>query len=227
MKQATRKVKELPATEPVRTAKIESNPQQVPKKTAVEQTHDLRQLPVPNSIIQQVPITRWWFEVLFSLVESGIPQLRVELESASRRKVEDVARAYVAIYKIKKLLDNETEKGVLQQFSALFENFSKKVIPDAIEGSGVENIPLSEGMRVGVQNKTYASIREGKKEEALKYLRKNYPDIISTTVNSSTLSSLAVQLREEDNLELPDDIFNVAIVPTAAVTVIKAKGNKG
>ncbi len=189
----------------------------------VKKVHNLRTLPVPNSIIEQLPVTRWLFEALFALVESGLPQLKTELKNAARRDHVSMARAYVALYKFEDCLKEE----FIKPFGEIFREYDQKVMPDALESAGVTNVPLTEGIRVQRSQNTRASIREGMRQAAYKWLVDNdHQDIISETVNSSTLSSLARQLMEQDNKELPDGLFNVALVPTMSVTKIASKTSK-
>ncbi len=182
----------------------------------IAELHSLRTLPVPASLLNEVDCARTFFETLIALTESTLPRLTADMVAANKRSVISLARAYVVLYKL-----NESVEAFDKAFSALFERYKKELIPAAFEQAGIPSLPLDEGMRVGTSYRTFASIRPDEKERAYAWLRKNYPDIIQPTVNSSTLSSLAKTMQEEDNLELPSDLFNVALVPTTSVTVAK------
>jgi len=125
----------------------------------------------------------------------------------------ELARAYVVLREAM-----ETMEESLKPFQALFQRVKNVEMPQAFQTAGVPTINLEEGFRVSVVQQTRASIRPGMKEEAHRYLQNNgYGDVIQETINSATLSSLARTLQEE-NLELDETIFNVAIMPTTSVT---------
>lgn len=184
----------------------------------VQRVHEVRQLPVPNSIIAQLPNTRWWFEVMFSLRESGLPTLDAEIKNAHRREASDVARAFVAMHAL-----NAEFEAVAKAFAVLFKDFKERLMPSVLEGAGMSSMPLTEGLRVGKSEICRASIRADKKQEAYEYLQEHYPDLLSATVNASTLSSHASELINEQNIDLPLDLFNVYWQPTISVTKIKGK----
>ena len=82
----------------------------------------------------------------------------------------------------------------------------------------MDNVSLSEGFRVGVSHAWRASVRPDMGSRAKEWLRKNGKgDIVTETINASTLSAFAKQ-KAEENFDLPDDIFNVAQVPNTSVT---------
>lgn len=189
----------------------------VPGK-GVAAAHASRRLPVPDSLLNSVPCSRATFELLLALSYSTMPRLDAEMESARAKGAVATARAYVVLYKLAESLEE-----FRKQFSELFERYKKDVVPAALDAEGVTSIPLDEGMRVGTQSRTFASIRPDSKDLAYDWLRQNYPDLLVPTVNSSSLSSLAKQLMEEENRELPETLFNVALVPTTSVTVARGK----
>lgn len=191
----------------------------------VQQLHDIRQLPVPQSIVNELPCCRWWFEVMFALLESGLPVLKVELENAARRDHVSFARAFVAFYKLRQQameIFNKEEGSFHELWKRTCEEMGK-----AIEGAGTTNVPLTEGIRVQSSNTTRASIKEGQKDKAYAWLRQNgYGDLVSVTVNSSSLSSLAGDLIKE-NQQLPEQYFNLYYQPVISVTKIKGKNGNG
>lgn len=187
----------------------------------VQKAQNLRELPVPHTILRELPEARWWFEAYFAMLESQLPVLRVALTNASRRDHVQFARAFVNLYKIREVI-KEFEK----QFEALWAEYNGKLMPDAIEGAGVTNVPLAEGLRVQRSQVTRASIREGMREAAHAWLKVNYPMVVTETVNASTLSSLAIELIEEQNIDLPDEMFNVALMPVMSITKIASKAVK-
>lgn len=188
----------------------------IKSRDPVREIHQSRTLPVPASLLNEVDSSRALFEILISLTDSYLPRLAADMNAANRKSTIALARAFVVLYKLA-----ESVEVFDKAFTALFERYKKELVPAAFEQAGVPSVPLDEGMRVGTSYRTFASIKPDAKAAAYDWLRKNYPDIITPTVNSSTLSSLAKSIQDEDNKELPEDLFNVALVPTTSVTVTK------
>jgi hypothetical protein len=66
----------------------------------------------------------------------------------------------------------------------------------------------------------YAGFKADMKEIGIEWLRSNNAeDLIQETVNSQSLSRFAKDLIEEGR-ELPEDIFNVAIIPNTSRTKV-------
>lgn len=130
------------------------------------------------------------------------------------------ARGYVVLHS----LDDKIETFV-KQWNGLYETIKKERLPGVFEGAGTTTVNLDEGFRVTVSSNIRASIREGQKEAAFGWLRDNdLGDLITETVNASTLSATAKSLLEGDiPKELDTAIFNVAIMPNTSVTKTKAK----
>lgn len=148
-------------------------------------------------------------------------KIEKELHKSKRGGAIALARSFVVLRALKRNLE-ETEK----KFTALFEQFKNIEVPQMFEQEGVTSLPLAEGFRVGVSSAWRASIKEGMKPEAYKWLQENkLGDIIVETINASTLSATAKTLAEEENRQLPDEFFNVLMQPNTSVTQIKGKGN--
>lgn len=131
----------------------------------------------------------------------------------------ELARAFVAAHRLKERLADITKA-----FNAQYEVLKTEVVPKAFEDAGVPNVPLSEGFRVQVSAKLQASIRPEHKAEAFNWLRENnLGSLIAETVNTNTLSATAKSLLEEQNTELPELLFNVAIKDNTSVVATKAK----
>lgn len=146
----------------------------------------------------------------------GEDKLIGELNLADQGGVVEQTRAFVALRQIKDMFD-----ASIKQLNLIYEDYKVNRLPTAFEAAGVPTVNLDEGYRVTVQHKLHASIRGDKKEEAYKWLNENgLGDLITNTVNASTLSAAAKSMAE-DNIELPDEIFNVAIIPNTSVTKTK------
>lgn len=142
--------------------------------------------------------------------------LWVELDAAKKKGAIALARAFVVFHRAMERLADD-----LKPLKALYEQYKEVAVPAIFEEDGVTSIPLDEGFRVGTSYTFRASIRPDQKDEAYAWLRSaNLGDIITSTVNSSTLAKTAKELAEE-NKELPDALFNVARMPNTSVTQTK------
>lgn len=169
--------------------------------------------PLPKSLVQALPASSTIMKHI-SAVEMLIPALRKEMVEAKKNGAIPLARAFTVLHRLVSTIDSK-----LQPLSALFEEYKTIECPAAFEQSGITSVPLTEGYRVGISYTLRASIKAEMKTDAYKWLQQNQlGDIITETVNSSTLSATARTLLEDQNKELPDKLFNVANVPNTSVT---------
>lgn len=128
----------------------------------------------------------------------------------------EVARAFVKLRHLK-----DRTEAVTKLVSLAYEKLKTTDLPEAFERAGVPSVSLDEGFRVTVSHKLYASIKKDMKEAAFKWLEENdLGDLITPTVNASTLSAVAKTMGEE-NRELDPELFSIAIVPNTSVTAVK------
>lgn len=153
-------------------------------------------------------------------INAGIDALADEFKMLARiGSAADMARAFVAVRKLKDLLKENESK-----FGALYSLLAEVLLPEAIEKSGQTHVPLAEGWRVGVSQTLRASIPPGTKQEAWQWLRDNgLSELITETVNAQTLSAAAKARLEDQGLDLPADLFNVQLVPNTSVTATPKK----
>lgn len=151
------------------------------------------------------------------MIRKAVPAIRAELDRCKRSGATQMARAYVVFHRIMAKLEDDAKP-----LDALYREYKDLLVPETFEDEGVTSIPLSEGFRVGTSLTFRASIREGMKDHAYQWLRENqHADIISSTVNSSTLAATASELLKDHCKELPSDLFNVAVMPNTSVTATK------
>ncbi len=131
--------------------------------------------------------------------------------------VEEAAQEYVEFRKVFDYLDDVRDK-----WASVKDQFSKEILPKVFEDSNIDSsISLKSGYRVGISYKLLASIKD--KIAGYQWLRDNgLGDIVTETVNASTLSSVAKTLAAE-NKSMPDDIFNVVTQANTSMTAIKKK----
>jgi hypothetical protein len=173
---------------------------------------------LPRTIVEALPTSK---DVVFQInaISELLRVIEGELRTADRAGSIQLARAYVVLHRLK------DKFGALdKQFTAIFEDYKNVKIPSKFVDEGITNVPLAEGFRVGTSIRFLASIRKGMQELAHDWLRSNkLESLIIQTVNSSSLSSAAKELATEHNIDLPDDIFNVALVPNATVNKTEPK----
>ena len=126
-----------------------------------------------------------------------------------------IAEACEVFRGLKELNDKYSETGKL--LSAAIEVLKHNIIPEKFESSKVSSFTTTTGYRVGISMLTRASMTD--KEGGKQWLRDNgLGDLITETVNASTLSATAKSLLEEGGKELDPQFFKTSIVPTTSVT---------
>lgn len=176
-----------------------------------------------------------FFETVFDvnvMLDLSDPAELVNIEDfiASAGDLDQMTAAQIAaIYRHVKdqydLMDTQTKK-----LSKFVELIKTSKLPNAFEREDLKTITLGDGTRVTVQQRLNVKVT-GTPEEAQSWLQENgYPDAVKPTVNSSTLASIAREILGEHEegyegpMDLPDDIFDVKIMPTTSV--VKSKATK-
>lgn len=171
-------------------------------------------VPLPDSIINALPTSKSLMQAIgdFTKATRAVKQQMSDIERRSDSLA--LARAYVVLHRIQARLAE-----AIKPFTELVAEYKQFKIPEAFERDHITQHNLAEGFRVGVSSTFRASIRPDYKAEAYEWLMNNdLEDLITQTVNSSTLSATAKQLLEEKGKELPEKLFNVALVPNTSVT---------
>lgn len=150
-------------------------------------------------------------QYLESWVSKEIQAIREKTEPA------DLADAYVN-------LQERYDKviGILKPLKEEIEDIKTRRIPEAFDKSKVKSLTTESGYRVTVSMNVYAAFREGKRDDAYTWLREHdMGSIIIETVNSSSLSKLARETIEAGR-ELPDELFNIALIPSVSKTKVRS-----
>lgn len=171
---------------------------------------------LPASLVAALPSSKDVMKHVQAM-EKALPGLIREVQAARKSGAVSLARSYV-VYK--RVCDRMEE--MVKPYNAFRDVLKGVVIPEQFEQAGIPNVTIDEGFRIGLSTRILASIIPDKKEEAYQWLRDNdLGDIIGETVNASTLSATAKSLVEDQNKELPEDLFKVAYVPNTSVTKTK------
>ena len=127
----------------------------------------------------------------------------------------------VESYVVTKRVNDMLEEG-RKLIGAVAQEASYKVIPDKMADEDISTFTSRLGYRVTVSQRFSASMLD--KERGFDWLRAHdLGDLIQPTVNAQTLSAQARRLVEEENIELPEDIFKTSIAPYVSVTAVRKK----
>ncbi len=109
-------------------------------------------------------------------------------------------------------------KDIDKNIRGILEPLQTKVIPELFEKNKIKSQTTEDGYRIGVSQRVYASIKADMKPMAFEWLRSNdYGNVIYETVNAQTLGSIAKDIMSQ-NKEMPEEVFNVALIPTVSMT---------
>lgn len=114
---------------------------------------------------------------------------------------------------------NEIIKEARRALDEMSEQWSREYVPDAMRAKNVKTITLEGVGRVTISAKWSASIQDGKKPEAISWLKDGgNGSIVQETVNSSTLSAFAKAEFTEHGRELPVSLFKVGQMAYTSIT---------
>lgn len=134
---------------------------------------------------------------------------------ANRMSATLLAAAYVGVKDFYEQFDE-----IRKKLNVAKERMSYQILPRAFEDEGQTTVTLSSGHRVTISSKLRASIGEDKLA-AYDWLRENeFGEVITETVNASTLSALAKELAERGS-GLPDELFSTSVAQTTSVTKVR------
>jgi len=152
----------------------------------------------------------------FRLLFSSLKRTESRLVELGLPVAESIA-VYARVYTIREKIE-EISKAVGQ----LKDVFNKTLLPRTMEQNNIDTLTISEGHRVTLTTKIFASVKADCRDQAYNWLRENdAADLVTETVNAQTLSSYAKSLAEE-NKALPEELFNV--MSQAATSLTRAKG---
>jgi len=176
--------------------------------------------PLPKSIVSTLPAAYEIFKLMVQMENLAKTALPEQLAAARSEGAVQTARSFVVLDRLKKSFEELTKL-----VGAVYTAEKDDRVPLAIEGEGLNNVPLSEeGFRVTNSIKLRASIVPDAKDEAYKWLRaNNMGSLITESVNASSLSSDLGYMINEENREPPSGLFNIFFAMSASVTAVKKK----
>jgi len=156
-------------------------------------------------------------EEILTAIQSLAAQFNIlsfQLDSLPTKTSSEIAAIYVDMKNI-----NDTYVEVGKTLSKAIDEIKHKILPESFEREGLSSFTTTSGYRVTVSAAVRASLAN--KDAGYEWLRlNNLSDIITETVNASTLSAVARTLLEEGK-ELPEEYFKTYIQNTTSVTKVK------
>jgi hypothetical protein len=112
---------------------------------------------------------------------------------------------------------SEIETGI----NIRIEEITKKLLPEAMDEAGINNITVDNIGRVNLRGEVYASILVENRAAAYQWLRDTGRDsIITETVNSSTLKAAAKEWLKQGE-EIPQEL--IKITPCTIAVLVRGK----
>jgi hypothetical protein len=124
--------------------------------------------------------------------------------------------------KLLKLVRDTTENlsDIKTQLQEMLDKIRQEIIPNTFKDNGITSLTV-DGYRYTISQSMRASIKAGVKDAAFTWLRENdLGDLITETVNASTLSATARQMAAE-GMELEPDLFNTSYYNNTSITQAK------
>lgn len=160
---------------------------------------------------------------LLNYVNSGMAKFKLAIETQlsllvkADRPASELSHLYGAVRDMATAIGESTKP--IGDATGLLGN---KLIPEAFEREKITSFTTSNGYRVVVSTVYRASIKADFKGSAYEWLQTHdLADLITQTVNASTLSAAGKALIDEKGMELPDEFFNAAYMPMTSLTKVK------
>lgn len=127
----------------------------------------------------------------------------------------EVAGAYVAV---REQVDYLVE--VMKDINKLRQHLQYTVVPDAFGRRGIRTLTTQDGYRVTVSPTISTAIED--REKAFEWLRDNgLSELITETVNASTLKAALRKMLEDDGIEPPAGTIRVNVGMQTSVTKVR------
>lgn len=123
---------------------------------------------------------------------------------------------------------NDTIEGARKEITKQLTNrLEMELIPEKMDDQGITTFTSKSGFRIVVGERFSISIIPEMRAKAYDWLRaNNLGDLITETVNAQTLSAQGRKLIQEENKDLPADLFKTNTVPSLSVTAVKTAASK-
>ncbi len=103
-------------------------------------------------------------------------------------------------------------------------HYQMRILPDLFFNASTDRVVTLNGFTITKTDDLSVSIPKEKRDEAYDWLSKNgYGDIITSTVNSSTLKATVKSIDNENRPLPPDDVFTITRLPKYSVRAVAKK----
>ena len=103
-------------------------------------------------------------------------------------------------------------------------HYAMRILPDLFFNASTDRVVTLNGYTVSKADDISVSIPKDNRDQAYQWLADNgYEDIITTTVNSSTLKATVKAIESQNRPLPPDDIFNITRLPKYSVRAASKK----
>lgn len=177
---------------------------------------------LPKTVVDSLPLALQMLQNIEQL-SATIDDLTAQADQRKNTDAITMARVFVVLHRLNDKMEAlHRGSDTLGKWGKLFDHYKKVVIPETLEAAGVPHVALAEGFRVGISAQKFVSIPKDQRDHAYQWLRENgLGDLITSTVNSSTLSAAIRKLEEDENQTPPEELFSVADIATTSVTATK------
>lgn len=104
-----------------------------------------------------------------------------------------------------------------KQLNAIYDQQSREAIPEVMRREGIKTVNVEGVGRVSLTNRYSCTMLD--KNLGFNWLTANGAEsLITSTVNSSSLSAFAKTKLEEEGVELPPEIFKVGVMTYTSIT---------
>jgi len=150
------------------------------------------------------------------MIENEDTQVHQNDEFRAKFKDHTTLQVIHAMDEMRKAKDRA--EAELKTINAEYDFVRHILVPEMFERDGIENLAVAGVGRVSLTSDLRVSIASGAKEQAYRFLDDvGKGDIITTTVNASTLKAVVKSMILQGD-EVPEDLFKVTPFTRASIT---------
>jgi hypothetical protein len=113
---------------------------------------------------------------------------------------------------------SDTAEDFYKSQRAVYDLFSKAVVPARMEDEGMEQLTVEGIGRVNIRTDLYCSTKKGMAPNVREWMREHdFEDLITEGINSSTLKAWVKEQMKAAN-PIPDDMLNIEPFDRAVIT---------
>lgn len=162
-------------------------------------------------------------DALIQNVYHSLEDIRLLIDTIEDTGPRNVLAVAATHYKALVDLEDAIEQVRLQVYH-LKNHYQMRILPDLFFDASTDRITTLNGYTVTKADDLSVSIPKDKRDDAYEWLSQNgYGDIITTTVNSSTLKATVKSIESENRPLPPEEIFTITRLPKYSVRATSKK----